>query len=609
MSTTAVLIDHLPAYLNGQVGPASLLLASIGPGTLLTHWRDRLLATEIDDIVVVPQFQSDGQYEQAIKCEVADARLMHRNEIRNLLQALESADRLLITDTRYFPTDGFDLGQLLSLDDPRVAAHMTRLRRRGVGPRERVLLDRELRVRGIERLYAGVTDLDVLGVVCSTFSVAAARRVNEASWPCLEELRSALAAGGVPTRDFPVVSPLIDLELEDGLLNLNERMLDRCGEMPMPRSFRQLAPDIWISPGCRIHPASRLYSPVILQRDVRIDAGALLIGPVVVGAGAYVGADAVLSRCVVNSRARVSPAARVANRVLAAGTNGKTKQGSGDWAQPLAEDPQSVAADASGTSSRMTAARGSRAYSICKRLFDTVAALCGLIVLSPMLLVVALLIKLTSAGPVLFGHEREGRDGKAFRCWKFRTMSHRAHAQQRQLYAQNQVDGPQFKLSQDPRITPIGHVLRRTNIDELPQLLNVVRGDMSLIGPRPSPFRENQICVPWRRARLSVRPGLTGLWQVCRHERAAGDFHQWIYFDVLYARHRSFSLDMRILLATFLTLGGRWSVPLSWTIPHSHAERDARGVATMPVLNNSQLSRRRSKHRRAERRALSGAVQ
>ena len=225
------------------------------------------------------------------------------------------------------------------------------------------------------------------------------------------------------------------------------------------------------------------------------------------------------------------------------------------------------------------------------------AALCGLLVLSPVLLAVALLIKMTSAGPVLFGHEREGRGGKAFRCWKFRTMSHRAHAQQRQLYAQNQVDGPQFKLSQDPRITRIGHVLRRTNIDELPQLLNVALGDMSLIGPRPSPFRENQICVPWRRARLSVRPGITGLWQVCRHERAAGDFHQWIYFDVLYARHRSFSLDMRILLATFLTLGGRWSVPLSWMIPHSHAEREARRVGRTPVLNSGPYARGQSDSR------------
>jgi lipopolysaccharide/colanic/teichoic acid biosynthesis glycosyltransferase len=141
-----------------------------------------------------------------------------------------------------------------------------------------------------------------------------------------------------------------------------------------------------------------------------------------------------------------------------------------------------------------------------------------------------------------------------------------AHAQQRELYAQNQVDGPQFKMDRDPRITPLGRVLRATNIDELPQLINVLRGEMSLIGPRPSPFRENQICVPWRRARLSVRPGITGLWQVCRHDRDVGDFHQWIYFDTLYVRHMSFWLDLRILLATFLTAGGRVGMPVTWLI-------------------------------------------
>ena len=112
-------------------------------------------------------------------------------------------------------------------------------------------------------------------------------------------------------------------------------------------------------------------------------------------------------------------------------------------------------------------------------------------------------------------------------------MTADAHRQQRQLYRSNQVDGPQFKLKEDPRVTRVGRLLRVTNLDEIPQLINVLRGQMSLVGPRPSPFRENQICVPWRRARLSVRPGITGLWQVCRDEdRTEGDFHEWIYYDL-----------------------------------------------------------------------------
>jgi lipopolysaccharide/colanic/teichoic acid biosynthesis glycosyltransferase len=89
---------------------------------------------------------------------------------------------------------------------------------------------------------------------------------------------------------------------------------------------------------------------------------------------------------------------------------------------------------------------------------------------------------------------------------------------------------------------------------------------MSLVGPRPSPFRENQLCVPWRDARLSVRPGITGLWQVCRHDRKQGDFHEWIHFDLLYVRHMSFLADLKILVATVFTMGGQWAVPLSWII-------------------------------------------
>jgi lipopolysaccharide/colanic/teichoic acid biosynthesis glycosyltransferase len=143
-----------------------------------------------------------------------------------------------------------------------------------------------------------------------------------------------------------------------------------------------------------------------------------------------------------------------------------------------------------------------------------------------------------------------------------------ADAQQRQLYANNQLDGPQFKLDHDPRVTRVGRWLRSISFDELPQLINVLRGEMSIVGPRPSPFRENQTCVPWRAGRLSVLPGISGLWQVCRHDRKAGDFHQWIYYDLLYV---SPWLDLKILLATVLTLGGRWPVRLSWMLDAADA--------------------------------------
>jgi len=151
-------------------------------------------------------------------------------------------------------------------------------------------------------------------------------------------------------------------------------------------------------------------------------------------------------------------------------------------------------------------------------------------------------------------------------------MSLGADAQQRELMAGNQVDGPQFKMRHDPRVTRLGQALRPLSLDELPQLLNVLFLEMSLVGPRPSPFRENQTCVPWREGRLSVRPGITGLWQVCRHDRSQGDFHQWIHYDLLYVRHMSLLVDLKILVATVLTLGGQWPIPLGWIVSSRRRE-------------------------------------
>jgi lipopolysaccharide/colanic/teichoic acid biosynthesis glycosyltransferase len=190
-------------------------------------------------------------------------------------------------------------------------------------------------------------------------------------------------------------------------------------------------------------------------------------------------------------------------------------------------------------------------YRAFKRAVDMAASFGVLLLLSPALLLVALLVKCTSRGPIFFADRRQGRGGKGFRCLKFRTMVTGADAMQSELRRENEVDGPQFKIANDPRLTAVGGWLRKYNLDELPQFINVLRGDMSLVGPRPSPDRENQYCPGWRRARLSVPPGITGLWQVMRiREDHASDFQQWIYYDLEYVRHRSTWLDWQLLLHT-----------------------------------------------------------
>ena len=156
----------------------------------------------------------------------------------------------------------------------------------------------------------------------------------------------------------------------------------------------------------------------------------------------------------------------------------------------------------------------SKNYKFLKRGIDVIASLCGLILLSPILLVIMVLIKLESKGPVIFSQERVGRYGKKFKMYKFRSMVVNAEELKKNLEAQNEMSGPMFKIKDDPRITKIGKFIRKTSIDELAQLVNVLKGDMSLVGPRPSLPKEVAEFESWMIERLEVKPGLTCYWQV-----------------------------------------------------------------------------------------------
>jgi lipopolysaccharide/colanic/teichoic acid biosynthesis glycosyltransferase len=185
-----------------------------------------------------------------------------------------------------------------------------------------------------------------------------------------------------------------------------------------------------------------------------------------------------------------------------------------------------------------------------KRIADFLAAIVVLILFVPIMPIIALAIKLNSPGPVFFKDKRQGLHGKEFHCLKFRTMTVGADKLQDKLRAVSQVDGPQFKISNDPRLSTVGRFLRDTNIDEIPQFINVLLGQMSVIGPRPSPESENTLCPFWRDVRLSVRPGITGLWQVCRTRQPMRDFQEWILYDTRYVRQLSARLDLWICWQT-----------------------------------------------------------
>lgn len=193
-----------------------------------------------------------------------------------------------------------------------------------------------------------------------------------------------------------------------------------------------------------------------------------------------------------------------------------------------------------------------------KRLFDIVAALLVLVLTLPFYPLIMLAIWIESGRPFFFAHRRQTLGGREFYCIKFRSMRRDAEQIKRQMSTLNSADGPQFYFVDDPRLTRVGKLLRKTHIDELPQFINVLLGDMSVVGPRPSPASENQFNPAWREARLSVRAGVTGLWQVRRTRRPGLDFQEWIKYDLEYVQNASWWMDLGIILRTAkLLLGGK----------------------------------------------------
>ena len=188
------------------------------------------------------------------------------------------------------------------------------------------------------------------------------------------------------------------------------------------------------------------------------------------------------------------------------------------------------------------------AYFFAKRIMDLSLVLMAMPILLPAFLLIALLIKIESPnGPVIFSQNRTGKGGKRFKMYKFRTMVPNAEELKKELAHLNELKWPDFKITNDPRVTRIGNILRKTSLDELPQLINILKGEMSLVGPRPTSFAPDTYDL-WQTVRLDVVPGLTGLWQIVG--RAETEFYERLRLDVMYIKHRTIWCDVQILFRT-----------------------------------------------------------
>ena len=193
-------------------------------------------------------------------------------------------------------------------------------------------------------------------------------------------------------------------------------------------------------------------------------------------------------------------------------------------------------------------------YEICKRAIDIIGAISGLLLLSPIIVIVACAIKFTSKGPIFFSQKRVGKNGELFDMYKFRSMVVNAEELKEKLAHQNEMSGPMFKMKDDPRVTKVGKFIRKTSLDELPQLWNVLKGDMSLVGPRPSLPKEVAQFEKWMYKRLSVKPGLTCFWQVSGRNNI--DFEDWMKLDIKYVDERNIWIDIKLIFKTVLVLFG-----------------------------------------------------
>jgi len=591
MGIQAIVHDFQPDSFRAGMELASVLTLPIGERYLLNHLVDALACVDCRDIKIVPAFDPDDSYCRRAAAIAAGAHLdfvLPEQRSEQLLDG-ESSDSLIVVDPRYWPTAGPDFTAALSRHLEHFGAvFVAHAGQHADGTVEHVVLDPAGNVCKIQRVFERMVWSHCDASIVSHCVIPCGLASRGLQFP-LSALRRRLAEVGVPLQDLPATCATYNLGRDADLLRL------ACSESAHGRSKNNhskatrdsaVAKRCVVAPSATVAESARLVGDVVVNVDAYIADGATIVGPAVIGCGATVGHGATVANSVVLDRTIVKPGGSVHGLVFAG------------LSDPISQDARTppVTPESPSALDEFDIVKGGRraapspqrcrwATMVAKRAIDAGVALAGLVILSPLLVVTAVLVKLTSPGPLFFSHQREGRHGQEFGCLKFRTMRVGSHQLQKELADQNESDGRQFIITNDPRVTCIGGILRKTNIDELPQLWNVLVGQMSLVGPRPSPFRENQVCAPWRKARLSVRPGITGMWQICRHDRDAGDFHQWIHYDVTYVRNISLWLDAKIIYYTFASLGGRRSIPLDRVIGECdvHTTTSTRSQRTIPT--------------------------
>ncbi|MFB0533201.1 MAG: sugar transferase, partial [Desulfatiglandales bacterium] len=376
-----------------------------------------------------------------------------------------------------------------------------------------------------------------------------------------EQLIPLLQEASLPVYAYEVEDYYRDIHSMEDYLGLHRDLFDINSRAIQFENRKQIAEGVWVGRDTVISPHSYIVSPVVLGNKCHIADHAQIIGPAVIGDECKIAEGAFVRESILWRNVSLKPRVRSECCIVAEGLSipeGERLRNLvvvdnlrvDDIMNSMSPDYNLIRVGGNNLSRILSANIRNWTYHFVKRVMDISIAFLLFLILYPLLILIALAIKLASdsPGPIFYIQKRCGKNGKMYKMFKFRTMVTSAEKMQDRLLSQKDIDGPMFKMTDDPRVTCLGKTLRETSLDELPQLINVLRGEMSLVGPRPLVMEEMKFSPSWRDTRLTVKPGITGLWQI--QGRSEAPFHDWIRYDVEYVMNRSLWMDIKILFKT-----------------------------------------------------------
>jgi lipopolysaccharide/colanic/teichoic acid biosynthesis glycosyltransferase/NDP-sugar pyrophosphorylase family protein len=575
MPQTAVILSHGPTLLNDlKVTSLPKILLPVGGRTLL-EFQAALMASVGVKQVIVCVHCDDDQIEARIqgllagfpfhcRCMVQKDRRGTGGTLRTLAEWIDdrfwlvSGDLFLFADLAEMLYHHRQTGSCATAGVVRVEETGWEMERVETGPGQDIR-----KVHRIHPAHDRRSKLRPVGIYL--FERVALEHIRpEGYFDLKEQLFEDLHRKGLPGRAWEICGYSKNLVSLDRYFELQEDLLLKRAGLSGIEQWLPSKPD---GIAAEVAPRATIIEPVSLGEQSRVEEGAIIVGPAVIGTNCTIESGAVVAESILFDGTTVEEYAFVRKCLLGDGTTVGREQrvndlillrdslSSSQVSRPLPWSFYGSPSPGFQCVAKIRCGRNhlSPEYLRIKRILDVVCSILALVISAPLMAIIAVAIKLDSPGQVIFKQRRCGKDGREFTMYKFRSMVVDAEELKRELIERNEVDGPMFKITSDPRTTRVGAFLRTTNLDELPQFWNVLKGDMTLVGPRPLSWDEMRFNPPWREARLLVRPGLIGMWQVESHEKTS--FADWIVLDTYYVNHCSIWLDIKIIFkACFVIL-------------------------------------------------------